>query len=199
MIADEAHVGRGPLLNVTIGALDGTVEPFAVIIKLHRAPTGKRMAECLWEALRHIWPTDEEIREHQSQIRILITDGAVYNKTASDFLKNWGLSRLLHVICLVHGINLVCGVISKRHSAVLSFVSRLQSTYHMSPQRQAEFKGNSNHHFDSDLIKLLFTVSTDSGVDLKSILNNPANPKWDSFLGKCYLFRNHLLFLSVLF
>lgn len=171
------------MLNVTIGSLDGQVEPFAVLIRLHRAPTGKRMSECIIEALRTIWRTDEEIREHQNQICVLVTDGAAYNITASNNLKIWGLSSLLHVICLVHGLNLLCGLISKRHSSVPSFISRLQSTYHFSEQRQAEFKSCSNDYFGDSLLKLLFTSSNDSKVSLQDIRNNPANPKWDTLLG----------------
>lgn len=196
--ADEANI-HGNLFNVSIQALDDlSIPPFKRIILLDGAANGQSVAKAIIDALRAIWTSDQELQEHQQQVRTLMTDGAAYMGCAAKILRCFGFTNLIHSQCIVHGLSLVCETALKNHELILKFAHAVQSTMSCSVAHKATYHESSNQLLEESFVRLLYDQSGLSSADGKkkkktsvNVMVSELNSKlWPTMTdGKCFFFQ----------
>ncbi len=195
---DEASI-QGNLLNVSIRALDDlNIPPFKRIFLLDGAANGQSVAKAIVDVLRTIWPSDQELHEHQHQFRTLMTDGAAYMGSAAKVLRSFGFTSLIHSQCIVHGLSLVCETALKNHELLLKFAHSVQSTMSCSVAHKAAYHESSNQLLGESFVKLLYDQNGLSLTDgkkkkkktsVEAMVSEIDNKLWPTMTdGKCFMF-----------
>lgn len=191
IMADESCFDK-PVLVITFSSLDADKIRRELSIEfLDRSPDGETVYARIRAALLELWGSEEEIFKRKEQVLALVTDGASYMKTAAYLLRTeLGLSELVHVTCVTHGLSLVCEAIRKRHPLASRFLSLMKRSQANSILRKQTYRDLSNSEFSLETVtglcekdlENLYDPNDQVSLSVEAILNDTNNSFWASAL-----------------
>ncbi|PSN41463.1 hypothetical protein C0J52_21691, partial [Blattella germanica] len=143
-VVDETTDSCGRhVANVLVGKLseDEPGKPFLIACTVLEKTNNSTIARFVNDALRILWP--EGGNEHK--FRVLLSDAAAYMLRAASSLKIF-YPHLIHVTCIVHGLQRVAEVIREQFPEVNTLISTTKKVFVKTPVRVNAYREKLPEH-----------------------------------------------------
>lgn len=187
IMLDESVKGKSPTIVITLGSMDNDMVRHEFYTEQFKtSPDNQAIYNAILEALKRLWGSLDEVKRRQSQVLMLISDGAKYMLTAGKKLKAI-FRELIHVTCVTHGLSLVCQEVAKQHPRVVKFISLMKRVMCNSPKRKEAYKKATGNEVCMSLIDDLFDLepvetANRVNVSLEELLSDANHEYWEHLL-----------------